>query len=232
MLECNDLYASYGRMTIVRGVSLSVRPGEFVALIGPNGAGKTTLLKAIVGLLPATRGTASFDGQPIGGLDPAEIVARGIALVPHGRMIFQSMTVRENLRLGGFRVPADRIDERMARVLEAFPALRERLPHPGGTLSGGQQQMLAIARAMMSGPRLLILDEPSTGLAPVIVESICRTMTELSRDGTMILLVEQNAHMALELSSRAYVLEHGSIAVAGDSADLVQDPRVVAAYLG
>jgi branched-chain amino acid transport system ATP-binding protein len=217
---------------VLHGVSLAVHADELVALIGPNGAGKTTALKTIVGLLRPTRGRVTFDGASLLGNDPAAIVARGIALVPQGRMIFQTLTVRENLRLGAYRAESGEVGRRVEAVLTAFPVLAERLGHLGGTLSGGQQQMLAIARALMSNPVLLILDEPSTGLAPTIVESIFRTLNELHLRGTMILLVEQNAHIALELASRAYVLEQGSIVAEGPAAALRQDARVMAAYLG
>jgi len=232
VLTCEDLCAGYGRVDVLHGVSLSVRPDELVALIGPNGAGKTTALRTIVGLLRPTRGRVAFDGTPLAGSDPADIVARGIALVPQGRMIFHTLTVRENLRLGAYRAPAGEIGGRMQTVLAAFPALADRLGQQGGTLSGGQQQMLAIARALMSNPALLILDEPSTGLAPTIVESIFGTLHDLHRRDTMVLLVEQNAHIALELASRAYVLEQGSIVAEGPAAALRQDARVMAAYLG
>ena len=232
MLACEGLHVGYGRVDVLHGVSLAVQPDELVALIGPNGAGKTTMLKTIVGLLRPTRGSVTFDGASLVGRDPAAIVARGIALVPQGRMIFQTLTVRENLRLGAYRAATGEISRRIDAVLTAFPVLAGRLGHLGGTLSGGQQQMLAIARALMSNPALLILDEPSTGLAPTIVESIFRTLSDLHRRGTMILLVEQNAHIALELASRAYVLEQGSIVAEGPAAALRQDARVMAAYLG
>jgi branched-chain amino acid transport system ATP-binding protein len=207
-------------------VSLTVAPDELVALIGPNGAGKTTTLHAIVGLLRPSGGTVAFGGASLIGQDPADVVARGIALVPQDRMVFQSLTVRENLRLGAYRAPADTVRQRLDTVLAAFPMLADRLEQLGGTLSGGQQQMLAIARALMSSPTLLLLDEPSTGLAPTIVESIYDTR------GTMMLLVEQNARIALEVASRAYVLEQGSIVAEGPAAALRQDARVMAAYLG
>jgi branched-chain amino acid transport system ATP-binding protein len=232
VLVCDGLHAAYGRLRVLHGVSLTVQPNELVALIGPNGAGKTTVLKAIVGLLRPTQGTVTFKGSSLVATAPADIVAQGVALVPQGRMVFQALTVRENLRLGAYRAPPEAVAARFETVLAAFPALRERLDQPGGTLSGGQQQMLAMARALMSNPALLLLDEPSTGLAPTIVESIFRTIGELRRQGTMILLVEQNAHLALELASRAYVLEQGAIVAEGPAADLRQDARVMAAYLG
>jgi len=232
VLACEGLHVGYGRVDVLHGVSLAVHADELVALIGPNGAGKTTALKTIVGLLRPTRGGVTFDGASLLGRDPAAIVARGIALVPQGRMIFQTLTVRENLRLGAYRAESGEVGHRMEAVLTAFPVLAERPGHLGGTLSGGQQQMLAIARALMSNPALLILDEPSTGLAPTIVESIFQTLADLHLRGTMILLVEQNAHIALELASRAYVLEQGSIVAEGPAAALRQDARVMAAYLG
>jgi branched-chain amino acid transport system ATP-binding protein len=232
VLACENLSAGYGRVPVLHGVSLTVAPDELVALIGPNGAGKTTTLHAIVGLLRPSAGTVAFDGASLVGRDPADVVARGVALVPQGRMVFQSLTVRENLRLGAYRAPVEAVRERLDMVLAAFPMLADRLEQLGGTLSGGQQQMLAIARALMSSPTLLLLDEPSTGLAPTIVESIFDTLAELHRRGTMMLLVEQNAHLALEVASRAYVLEQGSIVAEGPAAALRQDARVMAAYLG
>jgi branched-chain amino acid transport system ATP-binding protein len=233
VLACEALHVRYGRVPVLHGVSVRVEDGELVAVIGPNGAGKTTLLRTIAGLLAPAAGAIAFDGRSLVGRDPAAIVAERIALVPQGRMIFQALTVRENLRLGAYREADARVvAERRERALALFPALRERLAQPGGTLSGGQQQMLAIARALMSGPRLLMLDEPSTGLAPIVVESIFRTLADLHREGTMVLLVEQNVHVALDVASRAYVLEHGDIVAEGPAATLRADHRVMAAYLG
>ncbi|MSQ18219.1 MAG: ABC transporter ATP-binding protein [Betaproteobacteria bacterium] len=232
MLQCEDLRAGYGRVAVLHGVSLTVQREEMVALIGPNGAGKTTVLNTIVGLLRPTQGTVTFNGTSLIGRDPAEVVTRGIALVPQGRMVLHSLTVRENLRLGAYRATQAIAAERFETALAAFPALHDLQGKLGGALSGGQQQMLAIARALMSNPLLLILDEPSTGLAPKIVESICLTLSELRRQGTMILLVEQNAHIALALASRAYVLEQGAIVAEGPSKTLRADARVMAAYLG
>ena len=233
MLRCEGVAARYGRVPVLNDVSLEVGEGELVALIGPNGAGKTTTLKVITALLPPTAGRVTFHGVPLTGRNPADVVASGVALVPQGRMIFQSLTVRENLRLGAYRVAdAGTIDEREGFVLRVFPALAVRLRQAGGTLSGGEQQMLAIGRALMSSPSLLILDEPSTGLAPTMVEAIFRTLIELHGQGTMVLLVEQNAQLALELASRAYVMESGAIVAEGRAADLRRDERVTAAYLG
>ena len=232
MLVCERLDVHYGRVPVLRNVSLTVRSDEMVALIGPNGAGKTTTLSTIVGLLKPAQGTVSFGGKPLAGRDAADVVASGVALVPQGRMIFHSLTVRENLRLGAYRFPDATAGERSEAVLEIFPALRDRLDRLGGTLSGGEQQMLAIGRALMSDPSLLLLDEPSTGLAPRLVESIFRTLYDLHRRGTMILLVEQNARVALSVATRAYVMEAGAIVAEGSAADLSKDARVMEAYLG
>jgi branched-chain amino acid transport system ATP-binding protein len=233
MLACDDLHVRYGRVPVLHGVSLTVRPDELVALIGPNGAGKTTTLKTIVGLLAPAHGSITFNGRALNGRDPADIVADGIALVPQGRMVFQSLTVRDNLLLGAYRTgDATAANGRLEEMLQLFPAFRDRLRQMGGTLSGGQQQMLAIARALMSSPALLILDEPSTGLAPQIVQSIFVTLRALHRAGTMILLVEQNARIALDVATRAYVMESGIIVAEGPAATLRTDERVMAAYLG
>jgi len=233
MLACDGLHVRYGRVQVLHGVSLRVERDELVAIVGPNGAGKTTLLRTIVGLLAPTAGRVTFEDRSLVGRDPALIVADGVALVPQGRMIFQSLSVGENLRLGAYRAGrGDSVKARLEQALAVFPALADRLAQPAGTLSGGQQQMLAIARALMSGPRLLILDEPSTGLAPMLVESIFRALAALHRAGTMMLLVEQNVGVALDVASRAYVLEHGSIVAEGAAASLRTDDRVMAAYLG
>jgi branched-chain amino acid transport system ATP-binding protein len=233
MLVCEHLHVHYGRVPVLRDVSLVVRPDELVALIGPNGAGKTTTLATIVGLLRPARGTVHFRGRSLTAMDAADIVAAGVALVPQGRMIFQSLTVGENLRMGAYRVrSAAAVRARQEAVLDIFPALRSRLDQPGGTLSGGEQQMLAIGRALMSEPALLILDEPSTGLAPKLVESIFRTLMDLHRRGTLILLVEQNARVALGLATRAYVLEAGAVVAEGPADTLRRDARMMEAYLG
>jgi branched-chain amino acid transport system ATP-binding protein len=217
----------------VRAVSLEVRAGEIVALIGSNGAGKTTTLRAISGLLPLRRGRVELEGRPISGLGPAAIVAAGIAHVPEGRQLFPSMTVHDNLELGA-RTREGRAHraETLARVFELFPRLAERQRQLAGTLSGGEQQMVAIGRALMARPRLLMLDEPSLGLAPVVVAAIFANLAAVNRDGLTILLVEQNVLRALRVSHRAYVLENGTITLDGPSPTLLTDERVRRAYLG
>ena len=225
--------AGYGDVTAVRAVSLEVRAGEIVALIGSNGAGKTTTLRAISGLLPLRQGTVELDGRRISGLGSAAIVAAGIAHVPEGRQLFPTMTVQENLELGARTAEGRaRRGETLAHVFELFPRLSERQRQLAGTLSGGEQQMVAIGRALMARPRLLMLDEPSLGLAPVVVGSIFANLTAINRGGLTILLVEQNVLRALRLSHRAYVLENGTITLAGASATLLADERIRRAYLG
>jgi len=225
--------AGYGDVTAVRAVSLEVRAGEIVALIGSNGAGKTTTLRAISGLLPLRGGRVELDGRPLSGLGSAAIVAAGVAHVPEGRQLFPTMTVLENLELGARTAEgrARRADT-LARVYALFPRLAERRRQLAGTLSGGEQQMVAIGRALMARPRLLMLDEPSLGLAPVVVSSIFANLTAINRDGLTILLVEQNVLRALRLSHRAYVLENGTITLAGSSTTLLADPAIKRAYLG
>ncbi|HWO14494.1 MAG TPA: ABC transporter ATP-binding protein [Polyangiaceae bacterium] len=231
-LELVDLEVSYGGIRAVKRITLRVEPGQIVALIGANGAGKTSTLKAIVGLVPA-RGHVRLFGRDVLGSATHQIVARGVTLVPEGRAIFPGMSVKENLELGSI-LKRDRagIDARMKRVLELFPRLGERLEQAGGTLSGGEQQMLAIGRALMSDPRVLLLDEPSLGLAPKLVRQIFDGITEISKSGLTILLVEQNTRLALETAHRAYVLVTGEITLSGESGTLAEDPRVRAAYLG
>jgi branched-chain amino acid transport system ATP-binding protein len=225
--------AGYGDVTAVRAVSLEVRAGEIVALIGSNGAGKTTTLRAISGLLPLRQGHVELDGRRLSGLGPAAVVAAGIAHVPEGRQLFPTMTVQENLELGARTAEGRaRRAETLARALELFPRLGERRRQLAGTLSGGEQQMVAIGRALMARPRLLMLDEPSLGLAPVVVNAIFANLTAINRDGLTILLVEQNVLRALRLSHRAYVLENGTITLAGSSATLLTDERIRRAYLG
>jgi branched-chain amino acid transport system ATP-binding protein len=233
LLRVDRIEAAYGDVTAVREVSLEVEQGETVALIGANGAGKTTTLRAISGLLGLRRGAIEFDGHRLDGLTPAEIVRRGIAHVPEGRQLFPSMTVLDNLRLGA-RSPAARARqvETLARVLALFPRLEERRSQLAGTLSGGEQQMCAIGRGLVGCPKLLLLDEPSLGLAPLMVKAIFENLRRIGAQGMTILLVEQNALRSLELSNRGYVLENGGIALSGPAADLLASPHVRRAYLG
>ena len=233
LLRLDGLEVGYGALTAVREVSLEVGAGEMVALIGANGAGKTTTLKAITGLLPLRRGTITLDGERVDGLSPARMVGRGIAHVPEGRQLFPTMTVRENLELGAAGAAARaRRGETLARVLDLFPRLAERARQLAGTLSGGEQQMCAIGRGLMACPRLLMLDEPSLGLAPVVVKQIFENLAQINREGTTILLVEQNVGRALGLAHRAYVLESGRIALSGASERLLASPHIKQAYLG
>jgi branched-chain amino acid transport system ATP-binding protein len=231
-LVVEDLAVRYGEIAAVKGISFGVREGEIFSLIGANGAGKTTTLRAISGQLRAS-GRVSLGGRDLAGLAPERRVRLGMVQVPEGRGIFGNLTVRENLRLGAWtRRDKTGIARDLDRVLDLFPRLRERLEQASGTLSGGEQQMLAVARAMMSGARTLLLDEPSMGLAPLLVQEIYRVLSELNAAGATILLVEQNANMALGLAHRAAVLETGAITLAGDSRALREDARVKAAYLG
>lgn len=233
LLRIDDVAVGYGTVLAVKGISLEVMAGEIVTLIGSNGAGKSTTLRTISGLLKPRRGTISLDGRPIHGTPAHDIVRRGIAHAPEGRRIFPRMTVAENLDLGGF-LRRDRAGLAADRgyVLDLFPKLRERIDQNAGTMSGGEQQMLAVARALMARPRLLLLDEPSMGLAPVLVDLIFETICKIRDQGTTVLLVEQNARAALAVADRAYVLESGLITVQGTAADLATDAAVAAAYLG
>jgi len=232
VLRVDDLHVFYGQIHALKGVALEVQRGEIVALLGNNGAGKTTTLKTISGLLTPRRGSVTLEEQVLGTTPPHEVVRQGIAHVPEGRRIFNRLTVRENLVMGAYLRRDRRIDDDMARAFDLFPRLRERLTQVAGTLSGGEQQMLAIARALMANPRLLLLDEPSMGLAPVLVEQIFEIIDDINRQGTTILLVEQNASMALSIAHRAYVLETGAIVLAGTAADLAANADVKRAYLG
>jgi branched-chain amino acid transport system ATP-binding protein len=232
LLEISDVRARYGAIEALKGVSLTVGEGEVVTLIGSNGAGKSTTLRSICGLTPAASGTVTFGGEDITGAPPDEIVTRGIALSPEGRRCFSRMTVRENLDLGAYRRRGAAIAEDMERVFALFPRLKERAGQKAGTMSGGEQQMLAIGRALMARPRLLLLDEPSLGIAPILVDRIYETIGEIHRSGVAILLVEQNAHRALEAAGRGYVLETGRVVLTNSSAALRSDPRVQEAYLG
>jgi branched-chain amino acid transport system ATP-binding protein len=232
LLEVDDIHTYYGNIEALKGVSLKVEEGEIVTLIGSNGAGKSTTLRSISGLTPPRRGAIRFDGEDITDKPPQEIVALGISQSPEGRKIFPRMSVRENLDLGAYlRRDAD-VENDLDRVYDLFPRLKERERQKAGTMSGGEQQMLAIGRALMGNPKLLLLDEPSMGLAPILVERIYETVAEINRQGTTILLVEQNANFALGVSNRAYVLETGKIALTDDSAKLRENPEVQKAYLG
>ena len=230
MLQVQGVEISYGKVRAVQGVDLEVRQGEIVSLIGLNGAGKSSLLRAIAGLNRVEKGSITFQDRPVHNLPGPEVARRGISMVLEGRSTFKAMTVHENLVLGGYARSDGGFRADLERMCERFPVLRQRLAQPAGTLSGGEQQMLVIARALLARPQLLMLDEPSLGLAPLIVADIFRLIGELSREGITILLVEQNAHQALKLSHRAYVMETGRIVLQG--ADLANDPRVREAYLG
>jgi len=233
VLELTDVHVRYGNIRALQGVSLRVDTGELVALIGGNGAGKTTTLRAISGLLRPSQGAITFDGTDLTSASTDRIVGLGISHCPEGRRIFGSLTVAENLRLGAVSVSdAAAAAAELENVFALFPLLKERLGQAGGTLSGGEQQMLAIGRALMSRPRLLLLDEPSLGLAPLMVERIFETITELKRQGRTILLVEQNVHQALDVADRAYVLETGRIMLEGPAETLRHDPKVEQSYLG
>ena len=233
LLEVLDLHVAYGQVEAVRGVTLALAPGEIVSVIGPNGAGKTTLLAAVMGLLPST-GTLRFDGADLAALDVEARVERGMTLVPEQRELFGELSVRDNLLLGAYakRLRGATLNQRLDAVCARFPRLEERATQRADTLSGGERQMLALGRALMSQPRLLLLDEPSLGLAPLIVRDILAIVRTLRNDGVSILLVEQNARAALDTSDHGYVLETGEIAFAGASHELARDPRVQAAYLG
>jgi branched-chain amino acid transport system ATP-binding protein len=233
ILELRDVSSGYGAIEALRGVSLKVGRGEVVTLIGANGAGKSTTLRNITGLVPCKTGEVLYEGKPLNGVPTHKIVALGIAMVPEGRAIFANLTVSENLDLGAYlRTDKEENARSLERVFTLFPRLAERRKQLGGTLSGGEQQMLAIGRALMARPRLLLLDEPSLGLAPLLVHTILTAIDEINREGTTILLVEQNANAALKHSHRAYVLETGAIVMEGPSAQVAADSRVKAAYLG
>ena len=232
ILKAENLNVYYGSIHAIKGVSFEVNEREIVTLIGANGAGKSTTLNTVAGLLKARSGSITFEGKPLTGTPASKIVSLGMALCPEGRRVFQQMTVRENLEMGGYTRPASEIAPALEDVFERFPRLKERQRQIAGTLSGGEQQMLAMGRALMSKPKLLMLDEPSMGLAPILVEQIFDIIGELNRAGTTILLVEQNAQMALSIATRAYVLETGHIVKEGDADALMHDDAVRKAYLG
>ena len=232
MLSVRDLHVSYGAIKAVRGISFDIKQGEIVTLIGANGAGKSTTLNTVAGLIRPDSGSIEFKGQSIVGVKSHKVVERGMALCPEGRRVFSQMSVSENLDMGGYTRSDAENRETLQRVYERFPRLKERMGQMAGTLSGGEQQMLAMGRALMSKPDLLMLDEPSMGLAPILVQEIFDIIKELNAVGTTILLVEQNANMALSIADRAYVLEIGTIKKTGIGADLLQDDDVRKAYLG
>ena len=232
LLKVRDLHVFYGAIHAIKGISLEVYENEIVTLIGANGAGKSTTLNTIAGLLKPRQGTIELKGQSLGGLGASRIVPMGLSLCPEGRRIFQQMTVRENLEMGCYTRPNSEIADSLADVFQRFPRLKEREKQIAGTLSGGEQQMLAMARALMSKPSLLMLDEPSMGLAPILVEQIFDIVTELHGSGVTVLLVEQNAQMALQVADRAYVMETGLITMQGDASELLHNDAVQKAYLG
>jgi len=232
LLKVDNIHVFYGAIHAIKGISFEVEEGEIVTLIGANGAGKSTTLNTIAGLLKPREGSITFEGKNITGMPASKMVYNGMALCPEGRRIFQQMTVRENLEMGGFSRPNAEIDGSIEDVFNRFPRLREREKQIAGTLSGGEQQMLAMGRALMSKPKLLMLDEPSMGLAPILVEQIFDIIKELHAAGTTILLVEQNAQMALSIADRAYVLGTGKITISGPANEVLADDRVREAYLG
>ena len=232
MLDVKDINVYYGAIHAVRNVNLTVNAGEIVSIIGANGAGKSTILKTLVGLLRSKTGDIVFEGQSIAKLSPAGIVQQGIALVPEGRRVFPRMSVEDNLLLGAYARQDKEVSRDINRIYEMFPRLAERKKQNAGTLSGGEQQMLATGRGMMSRPRLLLLDEPSMGLAPLLVHQIFETILDINEQGTTILLVEQNAHMALSIADRGYVLETGAVVLTGEAEELIDNDEVRCAYLG
>ena len=232
MLDVKDINVYYGAIHAVRSVNLTVNAGEIVSIIGANGAGKSTILKTLVGLLRSKTGDIVFEGQSIAKLSPAGIVQQGIALVPEGRRVFPRMSVEDNLLLGAYARKDKEVSRDINRIYEMFPRLAERKKQNAGTLSGGEQQMLATGRGMMSRPRLLLLDEPSMGLAPLLVHQIFETILDINEQGTTILLVEQNAHMALSIADRGYVLETGAVVLTGEAEELIDNDEVRCAYLG
>ena len=231
LLKVENLVTAYGKIEALRGVSLDVQPGSITCLLGPNGAGKTTLMMTLAGILKPKKGSIRLSGKEISRSQPHAVVAAGIALVPENRLVFPSMTVLENLHAGAYQ-RSDGIDADIDRLFVRFPRLKERSAQPAGTLSGGEQQMLVVARALMSRPKLLLMDEPSLGLAPLVVEEIFRIVADLHRDGVTIFLVEQNAHMALKVAQHFYLMEQGRVSFSGDPGSLAEDEVIRRAYLG
>ena len=233
LLELDAVEVSYGAVRALDGIALRVEEGEVVALLGNNGAGKSTTLNAVSGVVPPARGSIRFDGAPVRAGRPWEVVGDGVVHVPEGRRVFSTLTVRENLQLGGYSVrDPGLVASRIDRVLDLLPVLAQRSSQQGGTLSGGEQQLLAIGRALVTGPRLLMLDEPSMGLAPLMVTTVLDLVRDINQEGTTVLLVEQNARAALRITDRAYVLDSGRVTLEGAARDLADDHRVVEAYLG
>ena len=233
MLEIVDVATAYGKIEALKGVSLGAEKGRVTCLLGPNGAGKSTLMLTVAGILKPRRGSIRLEGEEIAGLSSARIVARGLALVPENRLVFPQMSVKENLAAGAYqRTDAAAVAEDIERMYARFPRLEERRDQLAGTLSGGEQQMLAVARALMSRPRILLMDEPSLGLAPMMVEEVFRIVTDLNRDGVTIFLVEQNAHMALKVAHHFYLMEQGLVTFSGEPGKLAEDEVIQRAYLG
>jgi branched-chain amino acid transport system ATP-binding protein len=233
ILELRNVSTHYGLIAVLRDVNIEIHPGEIVCLLGGNASGKSTTLRTILGMVAPSQGEVLFQGRPIGGLPTMEIVSQGLTMVPENRRLFSRMTVRENLELGGYlRKDKPKVKEDLERVLALFPRLGERLSQKAGTLSGGEQQMVAMGRALMADPKVLLMDEPSMGLAPVLVEQVFQTIQDVNRMGTTIFVVEQNAHMALSIADRGYVLQTGRIVLTGTAKGLIEDPQMQKAYLG
>ena len=233
MLQVRDLHAGYGKSEVLRGISFDVQRGEIVTIVGANGAGKTTTLRTLCGIVRATAGSIDFDGVPLAARQPHEIVELGVTMIPEGRQLFPFLTVEENLRMGSFKKTArESYAQRMEELLELFPKVKERLKQLAVSLSGGEQQMVAIARGMMAGPRLLIFDEPSLGLSPLLVEQMFEIVRKVADQGTTVLLVEQNVFHTLQLADRGYVLENGEVVLSGTGKDLLVNPHIRKAYLG
>ena len=233
VLELRKVSTHYGLIAVLRDVSIEIRPGEIVCLLGGNASGKSTTLKTILGMVTPSEGEVLFDGQPIGGLSTTQIVGRGVTMVPENRRLFTRMTVRENLELGSYlRTDKAKVKQDLDRVMELFPRVRERLSQKAGTLSGGEQQMVAMSRALMADPKVLLMDEPSMGLAPVLVDQVFEIIQDINKLGTTIFVVEQNANMALSIADRGYVLQTGQIVLADTAAALLKNPQMREAYLG
>ena len=233
LLELRNVSTHYGLIAVLRDVNVEIRPGEIVCLLGGNASGKSTTLKTILGMVTPSQGEVLFDGQPIGGLSTTQIVGRGVTMVPENRRLFTRMTVKENLELGSYlRTDKAKVKEDLDRVMELFPRIRERLAQKAGTLSGGEQQMVAMSRALMADPKVLLMDEPSMGLAPVLVDQVFQIIQDINKLGTTIFVVEQNANMALSIADRGYVLQTGQIVLADTAAALLKNPQMREAYLG